>query len=173
MSGMVMFISKWIKKLENYVTGCKNPHRRGSAEQVLIMVILTAVLILPLGVLFNRMLQTWYLYRRAQQTIVQILPSASLCLDPDDLSEGRLRLGYAQVEAILHEQLERNVPPFLHGQLLIKSVQIEMVEVPPEKINWITGGEPQYWPVITCHAELTDPRGKKISFSRSVSCVIE
>jgi len=135
---------------------------------VLILASLTAFLLLPFLSGLVRTAYSQLIVLRAGALLDETLPSASLCLDPDRLAEGKLVLDDAAVEALVRTRLETTLPSLLAGRLEVLSVSVSWLPIPVSDNHWLGDRQPGQIPAVSCTIRLVPQAGDPVLLTRSV-----
>ncbi|MBP1757429.1 MAG: hypothetical protein H6Q62_285, partial [Firmicutes bacterium] len=132
---------------------CRFSRRRGALGLLIIQAALVVFIVLPLGIALIGYVDSQMTLFRAGEFLDEVLPQASICLDPDAVANGGQPADPAAVERLIRLHLEATMPDVLRGRLSIESVAYAC--------------ESGAIPVVSCTVEIRPFYGDQVVLTRS------
>lgn len=134
---------------------------------------LIVLVVLPLGTEGVRCLHDLVLLQRARQYLQEVAPAAYICLNSEQLADGRLQISQIDVQHFVRSRFDQNLPPMLGNRLILSEVTLSWQNIPYDPRHWMGDSQPRQLPVVALSAVLTDHQDNPINLQHSIEMLLD
>ncbi|MDW7655567.1 MAG: hypothetical protein SCM11_00170 [Bacillota bacterium] len=147
--------------------------RRGSIATALVIFMITALLIVPIGTGCIERIYEWLLVRRAHQYVQQVLPAACTGLNLGDLSVGHAKMQTISTRTMLARHFMDHCPVILADCLELQQIRFTTRLLPYDPDHWMGDRQPENQPIVVIEAVLTLQDGQDVPIVHSLEIFID
>ncbi len=147
--------------------------RRGSIVTALVIFMITALLVVPIGTSCIERIHGWLLIRRAHQYVQQVLPAASTGVNLSDLSTGQAKLQTVSARTMLARHFMDHCPAVLADCLKLQQIRFTTRLLPHDPDHWMGDRQPDSQPIVVIEAVLTLPGGQDVPIVHALEIFVD